>query len=168
MNFLNALATMPPRLLDKYRAENRDYERDIPALRESAECAWRKEPELKALKDDLIKLDREIQLSLKPIEQTEGQPQEHTSSEQYAQEQTRQEAPRTQRMTGKSSEEKESPDKSSVGEDPSVDLPGTANRQPIPLPEELRRIQEVMSDRLVIASPSRPINNPVNAGNIQQ
>jgi len=37
------------------------------------EGTWRKETELKALKDDLIKLDREIQLSLKPIEESEGQ-----------------------------------------------------------------------------------------------
>lgn len=71
-NFLNALDTMP-KLLERYQAENQKLEKDIPVLKEVVESNWRKEPELKALKDDLIKLDREIQLSLKPIEESEGQ-----------------------------------------------------------------------------------------------
>jgi N12 class adenine-specific DNA methylase len=75
-NFLNALDTMP-RLLEKYQSDNQKLEKDIPILKEVVESNWRKEPDLKALKDDLIKLDREIQLSLKPIEESEGQ--ENTS-----------------------------------------------------------------------------------------
>jgi len=71
-NFLNALDTMP-KLLDRYQTENEKLQKDIPVLKEVVEGTWRKEPELKALKDDLIKLDREIQLSLKPIEESEGQ-----------------------------------------------------------------------------------------------
>lgn len=70
-NFLNALGTMP-RLLDKYNADNEKLQKDIPVLKEVVESIWRKEPELKALKDDLLRLDREIQLSLKPIEESEG------------------------------------------------------------------------------------------------
>ena len=49
------------------------------------EGTWRKEPELKALKDDLIKLDREIQLSLKPIEESEGQETVSTSNPSQSQ-----------------------------------------------------------------------------------
>jgi hypothetical protein len=71
-NFLNALDTMP-KLLEKYQADNEKLQKDIPVLKEVVESTWRKEPELKVLKDDLIKLDREIQLSLKPIEESEGQ-----------------------------------------------------------------------------------------------
>lgn len=71
-NFLNALDTMP-KLLERYQADNEKLQKDIPVLKEVVEGTWRKEPELKALKDDLIKLDREIQLSLKPIEESEGQ-----------------------------------------------------------------------------------------------
>ena len=71
-NFLNALDTMP-KLLEKYHSDNQRLEKDIPVLKEMVEETWRKEPELKALKNDLIKLDREIQLSLKPIEESEGQ-----------------------------------------------------------------------------------------------
>jgi len=71
-NFLNALDTMP-KLLEKYQSDNEKLQKDIPVLKEVVEATWRKEPELKTLKDDLIKLDREIQLSLKPIEESEGQ-----------------------------------------------------------------------------------------------
>jgi hypothetical protein len=71
-NFLNALDTMP-KLLERYQSDNQKLEKDIPVLKEVVESCWRKEPELKILKDDLIKLDREIQLSLKPIEESEGQ-----------------------------------------------------------------------------------------------
>ncbi len=38
------------------------------------ESTWRKEPELAALRDEFKELDRKIQLSLKPIEESEGQP----------------------------------------------------------------------------------------------
>lgn len=71
-NFLNALDTMP-KLLEKHQADNEKLQKDIPTLKEVVDATWRKEPELKALKDDLVKLDREIQLSLKPIEESEGQ-----------------------------------------------------------------------------------------------
>jgi len=71
-NFLNALDTMP-KLLERYQADNEKLQKDIPVLKEVVEGSWRKEPELKALKDDLVKLDREIQLSLKPIEESKGQ-----------------------------------------------------------------------------------------------
>lgn len=71
-NFLNALDTMP-KLLERYQADNEKLQKDIPVLKEVVEGTWRKEPELKVLKDDLVKLDREIQLSLKPIEESEGQ-----------------------------------------------------------------------------------------------
>lgn len=71
-NFLNALDTMP-KLLEKYQSDNEKLQKDIPVLKDVVEATWRKEPELKVLKDDLIKLDREIQLSLKPIEESEGQ-----------------------------------------------------------------------------------------------
>lgn len=66
LNFLNALDNMP-KLLEKYESENKKLEKDIPVLKEVVEGTWRKEPELKVLKDELIKLDREIQLSLTPI-----------------------------------------------------------------------------------------------------
>lgn len=71
MNFLNALDTMP-KLLERYQADNEKLQKDIPVLKEVVESSWRKEPELKVLKDDLTKLEREIQLSLKPIEEMVG------------------------------------------------------------------------------------------------
>ncbi|KAF5044168.1 hypothetical protein DSECCO2_494610 [anaerobic digester metagenome] len=61
LNFLNALETMP-RLMERYQADNAKMEKDIPILKEVVESIWRKEPELKELKEELIRLDREIQL----------------------------------------------------------------------------------------------------------
>ena len=83
LNFLNALDTMP-KLLEKYQADNQKIEKDIPVLKEVVEGTWRKEPELKVLKDELIKLDREIQLSLKPIEENQSQVKTETSLNQDA------------------------------------------------------------------------------------
>ncbi|MFV0268439.1 MAG: helicase-related protein, partial [Draconibacterium sp.] len=69
-NFLNALDMMP-KLLEKYQVNNEKLKRDIPVLREVVEGSWRKEPVLKALKDELAKLDRKIQLSLNSGRQAE-------------------------------------------------------------------------------------------------
>lgn len=122
MNFLNALDTMP-KLLEKYQADNQKIEKDIPVLKEVVEGTWRKEPELKVLKDELIKLDREIQLSLKPIEESERQaknaPDNNVASNQQNQSQ------------GKSE---------------------TSIVQDTPMPNTLQGVKEAMGDRLVIAS----------------
>ena len=48
--------------------------KDIPVPKEVVKAVWRKEDELKELKTELNNLERQIKLSLKPIEQTEGQP----------------------------------------------------------------------------------------------
>ena len=53
MNFIHALATIEP-TLEKFRKKNEELEKDIPVLREVVESSWRKEPELTALKTDLI------------------------------------------------------------------------------------------------------------------
>ena len=71
-NFIHALDTMP-RLLEKYRADNERISKDIPVLKEVVAAVWRKDDELKGLKSELNNLERQIQLSLKPIEQMEGQ-----------------------------------------------------------------------------------------------
>ena len=71
MNFIHALATIEP-TLEKFRKKNEELEKDIPVLREVVESSWRKEPELTALKADLTEIDRRIQQSLKPIEESEG------------------------------------------------------------------------------------------------
>lgn len=124
LNFLNALDTMP-KLLEKYQTDNEKLQKDIPTLKEVVEATWRKEPELKALKDDLITLDREIQLSLKPIEETEGQaestPENNVSVSQPSQVQDKQE---------------------------------TTVVQDAPMPNTLQGVKEAMGDRLVIASVS--------------
>ena len=74
MNFLNALEKIPG-LIEKYEAETEKIAKDIPVLQEVVNGSWKKEEQLKELKTELVALDRKIQLSLKPIEQSES-PQE--------------------------------------------------------------------------------------------
>ena len=84
-NFIHALDSMP-RLLEKYKAENDRISKDIPVLKEVVEAVWRKEDELKELKTELNNLERQIKLSLKPIEQTEGKSSETVADNQLRQE----------------------------------------------------------------------------------
>ncbi len=120
-NFLNALDTIP-KLLEKYQADNEKLQKDIPVLKEVVEGTWRKEPELKALKDDLIKLDREIQLSLKPIEESEGK------------------------------ESVQDNNVSVNNQSQSQGKAETTFVQDTPLPNNLLGVKEIMGDRLVITS----------------
>lgn len=84
MNFLNALDSMP-KLLEKYQQDTDKRMQDVPVLRQVVEGVWSKENDLKDLKTELIALERKIELSLKPIEQSEGQ--ENTSEKNQAQSQ---------------------------------------------------------------------------------
>ena len=70
-NFLNALDIMP-KLLEKYQTDSDNRIKDVPILTQIVEAVWKKEDELKVLKSDLTSLERNIELSLKPIEQSEG------------------------------------------------------------------------------------------------
>ena len=72
-NFINALGTIEP-TLEKFQKENEKLSKDIPTLKDVVDGTWRKEPELASLRAELTDLDRKIQLSLKPIEESEGQP----------------------------------------------------------------------------------------------
>ena len=80
-NFIHALDSMP-RLLEKYKVENERISKDIPVLKEVVEAIWRKEYDLKGLKAELNNLERQIKLSLKPIEQMEGQSSEAVADNQ--------------------------------------------------------------------------------------
>ena len=56
--------------------------KDIPVLQETVNGSWKKEEQLKDLKTELSALDRQIQLSLKPIEQGDAQQEEENVKEQ--------------------------------------------------------------------------------------
>ena len=72
MNFLNALDSMP-KLLEKYQQDTDKRMQDVPVLKQIVEGVWSKENDLKDLKTELTALERKIELSLKLIEQSEGQ-----------------------------------------------------------------------------------------------
>lgn len=81
MNFLNALEKIPS-LIQKYEADTVKIAKDIPVLQEVVNGSWKKEEQLKDLKTELAALDRQIQLSLKPIEQGDAQQEEENIEEQ--------------------------------------------------------------------------------------
>ena len=81
MNFLNALEKIPS-LIQKYEADTMKIAKDIPVLQEVVNGSWKKEEQLKDLKTELAALDRQIQLSLKPIEQGDAQQEEENVEEQ--------------------------------------------------------------------------------------
>ena len=70
-----------PSLLEKYKKDIEKASTDIPVLESTLNSTWRKEDELKELKTELQALDRKIQLSLKPIEQSEGKAEGVTDGE---------------------------------------------------------------------------------------
>lgn len=70
-NFLNALDTMPA-LLEKYKTDNEKLLKDVPTLKAVVESPWKKEDELKDLKQEMVVMERKIEASLKPIEQSVG------------------------------------------------------------------------------------------------
>jgi N12 class adenine-specific DNA methylase len=72
--FLHALEKIPS-LIEKYQADTEKISKDLPVLKEVTQSTWRREDELKDLKTELLALDRKIQLSLKPIDQSEDKPE---------------------------------------------------------------------------------------------
>ncbi|MDR0506800.1 MAG: N-6 DNA methylase [Dysgonamonadaceae bacterium] len=74
-NFLKALEKMPS-LIENHEKEAEKLSKDIPALQAVVNTTWRKEDELRELKTELASLNRTIELSLKPIDQSEDKPDE--------------------------------------------------------------------------------------------
>jgi hypothetical protein len=68
--FIHALEKIPA-LIENHEKKIQDLSKDLPVLQEVANSSWRREDELKALKTESSALDRKIQLSLKPIDQSE-------------------------------------------------------------------------------------------------
>ena len=56
--------------------KTQEMKKDIPVMKEVVEAVSRREDELKELKTELNNLERQIKLSLKSIEQTEGKSSE--------------------------------------------------------------------------------------------
>lgn len=62
-NFINAIEKIPS-LIKKEESDKLEWEKNVPVLREVVNSTWRKEDELKDLKEELKKLDADIQGSL--------------------------------------------------------------------------------------------------------
>jgi hypothetical protein len=67
--FIRALEAIPT-LIENHEKKGEKLFADIPVLQEIAQSTWRKEEELKNLKTEFAAVDRKIQLSLKPIDES--------------------------------------------------------------------------------------------------
>ena len=82
-NFLKALEKMPS-LIEYHEQEAEKKEKDIFSLQAVVNTTWRKEDELKELKNELASLSRKIELTLKPLDEGEDKKEEkqNTTSKQ--------------------------------------------------------------------------------------
>jgi hypothetical protein len=76
-SFIGALEKIPS-IVKNYEKENEKISKDLPVLQEVVNSTWHKENELKDLKTELATLDSKIQLSLKPVDQSEDNPQKNS------------------------------------------------------------------------------------------
>ena len=125
-SFINALDAMPA-LLEKYKADNEKLLKDVPVLKEVVESLWKKEDELKALKAELTVMERKIENSLKPIDQSIGIM-----------------ASATKRIV---------PDNAVDQSIVTADVP-TENVKPLPVPDNLRGSTAAMGERLIVGRPA--------------
>ena len=92
LNPLHALGTIEP-TLEKFRKERTSLEKDVPQLRQIIEGTWRKEADLAALKKEMERLDRQIQLALKPVGSDRDGEEAGEQQEQRQEKDARREAP---------------------------------------------------------------------------
>jgi hypothetical protein len=83
MNFLNALEKIPG-LIRQEQKKISEIEKDVPILEEVVNSVRTKENALGELKNELVAMDRKIQLSITPEQQVqdpEQKPQEDQTSQ---------------------------------------------------------------------------------------
>lgn len=71
MNFINVLERIPA-MIEKQEKENAELSKDISILREIVATSWPKDAEIKRLNEELVTLNRKIQLTIKPAGGHEG------------------------------------------------------------------------------------------------
>jgi predicted nucleic acid-binding Zn-ribbon protein len=74
-NFLKALEKMPS-LIEHHETKAEALAKVIPPLQDVVKTTWRREDELKDLKTELAALNRKIELSLKPLDESEEKKEE--------------------------------------------------------------------------------------------
>lgn len=70
-NFINALERIPD-MIAKRREKNAELEKNLPVLKEIVSATWPKEEELRRLNEDILALNRQIQLTIQPKKQEEN------------------------------------------------------------------------------------------------
>jgi N12 class adenine-specific DNA methylase len=147
--FLHALEKIPS-LIEKYERENEKILKDLPVLREVTNSVWRREDELKDLKTELAALDRKIQLSLKPVDESEEKKEEKQEvSQKISVPQEKKESTEEE----KAIREIQAMFAGKVFPDGITGRRDNNNStQSFPVPERLKEYKEAMGERLVIGS----------------
>ena len=70
-NFINALERIPD-MIAKRQEKNAEMEKNLPVLQEIVSATWTKEEELRRLNEDILALNRQIQLTIQPKKQEEN------------------------------------------------------------------------------------------------
>jgi len=84
LNFLSALEKIPS-LIGQEQKKAEALEKDLPVLREVVNSAWSKDQQLTDLKNELAALERNIQLSIAPVEMSAGQETQNTHAASVSQ-----------------------------------------------------------------------------------
>ncbi|GHV21034.1 hypothetical protein FACS189428_0880 [Clostridia bacterium] len=132
--FLHSLEKIPT-LIENHLKQNEKLSIDLPVLQGIAQTTWRKEDELKQLKSELSALNRQIQLSLKPIDTGEDKPDKKQGNEKGQ------------------SPQAELTEEQKAGQE--IHALFTDKLKPsdiTPIPNRLKEYKEAMEERLVIAS----------------
>jgi predicted nucleic acid-binding Zn-ribbon protein len=148
-NFLKALEKMPS-LIETHEAKAEALAKDIPALQEVVKTIWRKEDELKELKTELTALSRKIELSLKPIDESEDKKEEKQEDRQkisvpHEKKELTEEERAIREIQALFTGEK-------TTNDIAVRHDNNNGTPTFPVPEHLKEYKDMMGERLVIGS----------------
>jgi hypothetical protein len=151
-NFLKALEKMPS-LIETHEARAEELAKNIPALQEIVKTTWRREDELKELKTELSALNRKIELSLKPVDESEDKKEEKQEKQ-----------PDSQKISVPHEKKELTEEEKAIREIHALftgkmspnNITGihdnNSGTSSFPVPERLKEYKETMGDRLIIGN----------------
>jgi predicted nucleic acid-binding Zn-ribbon protein len=151
-NFLKALEKMPA-IIETIETKSAGLEKDVPALQAIVATTWRKEEELKDLKTELDALNRKIELSLKPIDESEDRQEKTQEDKHQGIPKVQEELPEVEKsmpnLNTTLSGELTVKGVTSIAKETLNNPSQDTTPVPLPLPERLKEYKELMGGRLV-------------------
>jgi Cu/Ag efflux pump CusA len=145
-----------PSLIETHEAKAEELAKNIPALQEVVKATWRREDELKELKTELAALNRKIQLSLKPVDESEDKKEEKQEDSQKIS------VPHEKKELTEEGKAIREIQALFTGKISPNDITGRRDNNngtsSFPVPERLKEYKETIGDRLVTATVPKPEN----------